>query len=113
MAGTLAKLACMLFLCMVVAKAAMTCPQIRGGMVPCINYLSKGGSPSAACCTNLKNMVNSATTTIDRQDACKCLKEAAGALQGINPTNAARLPSNCKVNIPYKISMSTNCASVK
>ncbi|KAL6132952.1 hypothetical protein ACLB2K_065189 [Fragaria x ananassa] len=61
-------------------------------------------------CTNLRNMVNSATSTVDRQNACKCLKAAAAKFQTINPDNAAKLPYNCNVNIPYKISINTNCA---
>ncbi|KAL6146324.1 hypothetical protein ACLB2K_057005 [Fragaria x ananassa] len=110
MAGTLAKLSCVLVMCMVVAEAAMTCNQIQGGMAPCLGYLTKGGTPTTGCCTNLRNMVNSATSTVDRQNACKCLKAAAAKFQTINPDNAAKLPSNCNVNIPYKISTNTNCA---
>lgn len=110
MAGTLAKLSCVLVMCMVVAEAAMTCNQIQGGMAPCLGYLTKGGTPTTGCCTNLRNMVNSATSTVDRQNACKCLKAAAAKFQTINPDNAAKLPSYCNVNIPYKISINTNCA---
>ncbi|KAK9920250.1 hypothetical protein M0R45_028808 [Rubus argutus] len=109
MAGTLVKLACVLVMFMVVSEAAMTCKQIENKMVPCVAYLTKGGSPSAGCCFNLRNMVNSAKTTPDRQNACKCLQGAAAKIQGIKQNNAAKLPSSCGVNIPFKISMSTNC----
>ncbi|KAK3405011.1 hypothetical protein EUGRSUZ_K01283 [Eucalyptus grandis] len=45
--------------------------------------------------------------------ACKCLKSASGSISGINFGVVAAIPGKCGVNIPYKISPSTNCNSVK
>ncbi|XP_009372009.2 non-specific lipid-transfer protein 1 [Pyrus x bretschneideri] len=96
-----------------ITGAALTCGQIKGGLAPCLAYLQNGGSPTPGCCRGIKGLVSSATTTADRQNACKCLKTVAAQIKTIKQANAAKLPSLCGVNIPYKISTSTNCAGVK
>ncbi|WCJ27836.1 Non-specific lipid-transfer protein [Euphorbia peplus] len=93
--------------------AAITCGQVSGALAPCLNYLKSGGAPSPQCCNGVGRIAGMATTTPDRQLACNCLKNAAKNVPGINQDNAASLPGKCKVNIPYRISMSTNCASIK
>ncbi|XP_044503745.1 non-specific lipid-transfer protein 1-like [Mangifera indica] len=118
MANTLAlRLAGLVVLCMVVgapiAQAAITCGQVTSNLGPCINYLKSGGVPAAACCNGIKSLQNSAKTTADRQTACKCLKTAASSISGINYSLAAGLPGKCGVSIPYKISPSTDCNTVK
>nr|KJB71504.1 hypothetical protein B456_011G128100 [Gossypium raimondii] len=89
------KLACVAVLCMVVgaplAQGAVTCGQVTSSLAPCIGYL----------------------TGNDRQAACKCIKSAAAGISGINYGIASGLPGKCGVNIPYKISPSTDCNSVK
>ncbi|PQP98493.1 non-specific lipid-transfer protein [Prunus yedoensis var. nudiflora] len=84
-----------------------------GGACPMPGIPPAGRCPAGGCCPGIKRLVGSATTTADRQNACKCLKTVAGAVKGINPGYAAALPSLCGVKIPYKISTSTNCNSVK
>ncbi|PON51604.1 Lipid transfer protein/Par allergen [Parasponia andersonii] len=113
-----AKLLSVLVIVAVVASVvpmteALTCGQIQGSLAPCLGYLKTGGAPTTPCCNGIKSLVSLAKTTVDRQNACKCLKDAAGKVPGINPTFAASLPSKCGANIPYKISTSTNCASVR
>lgn len=113
------KLACVLLLCMMVScavpfaveAAQLSCSQIQGSLIPCLSYLRTGGQPSPSCCTAVTNLNKAASTTADRQNACRCLKSAAGASTqgGLDPKYAAGLPALCKVNIPYKISISTNC----
>ncbi|TKY63628.1 Non-specific lipid-transfer protein [Spatholobus suberectus] len=113
------KLACVVaVLCMVVAsapmaQAAITCGQVTSSLSSCIIYLQKGGTPSAPCCSGVRSLNSAAKTTADRQAACNCLKQAAGAISGFNANNAATLPGKCGVSIPYKISTSTNCATIK
>ncbi|MCE3052255.1 tyrosine protein phosphatase, partial [Datura stramonium] len=51
-------------------------------------------------------------TPADRKTACTCLKSAANTIKGINAGKAAGLPAACGVNIPYKISPSTDCSKV-
>ncbi|KAL2337601.1 hypothetical protein Fmac_012047 [Flemingia macrophylla] len=112
------KVACVVaVLCMIVvsapmAEGAISCGQVVSSLAPCIGYLQKGGAPSSSCCSGVKNLNSAATTTADRQAACRCIKSAAGTISGFNAGNAASLPGKCGVNIPYKISTSTNCATV-
>jgi len=110
------KVACViLMMCMIVAPmadAAISCGQVTGDLAACIPYL-RGGSaaPTTACCNGVRALNNAAKTTPDRQAACNCLKQAAGAISGLNNGAAAALPGKCGVSIPYKISTSTNCAT--
>uniref|UniRef100_A0A2N9I2C6 Non-specific lipid-transfer protein n=1 Tax=Fagus sylvatica TaxID=28930 RepID=A0A2N9I2C6_FAGSY len=111
------KLTCLVFMCMVMgaplAQAAISCGQVQSALIGCISFLRSGGTPSAACCNGVKSLNNAAKTTPDRQAACECLKTAAGSISGLSPANAAGLPGKCGVNVPYKISTSTNCKNVK
>ncbi|XP_061349039.1 non-specific lipid-transfer protein 1-like [Gastrolobium bilobum] len=110
------KLACLVLMCMALVGApithAITCGQVSGNLVQCVGYLQGGGAVPPRCCSGVRNIVNLARTTADRRTTCNCLKQAAAAVPRLNPANAASLPGKCGVNIPYKISTSTNCASI-
>ncbi|XP_028768315.1 non-specific lipid-transfer protein 1-like [Neltuma alba] len=116
MAGLL-KVACMMVLCLAVVAApiaeAVTCGQVTSSLAPCLTYLQRGGAPAPGCCNGVRTLLGAAQTTADKQTVCNCLKNAAGQIPGLNPQNAQNLPAQCKVNIPYKISTSTNCASIR
>ncbi|CAN1277178.1 Non-specific lipid-transfer protein [Linum perenne] len=91
---------------------ALTCGQVTSGLAPCVGYLrGRRGAVTPGCCNGMKGLIAEARTTADRRQACNCLKSAAGAVPGLNPSLAAGLPGKCGVNIPYKISISTNCNS--
>ncbi|GAU30834.1 hypothetical protein TSUD_267540 [Trifolium subterraneum] len=111
------KVACVvLLMCMILApisEAAISCGTVTSNVAPCIVYLKGGPGPSPACCNGVRSLNNAARNTPDRQAACKCLKSAAGAISGLDNNLAAGLPGKCGVNIPYKISTSTNCATIK
>ncbi|XP_058729394.1 non-specific lipid-transfer protein 3 [Vicia villosa] len=112
------KLACVaLVMCMVaiapMAEAAVSCGTVTGDLGPCLTYLEGGAGPSVPCCAGVKKLLAAAATTADRQAACNCLKSAAGSINNLNTNNAAALPGKCGVNIPYKISTSTNCNTIK
>ncbi|PON51598.1 Lipid transfer protein/Par allergen [Parasponia andersonii] len=110
------KIACVAVMVMVVAAPAaeaITCGQVTSSLAPCINYARVGGAIPPSCCNGIRTLNNLAKTTADRQTACKCLQSAASTIKGINFSLVAGLPGKCGVNIPYKISPSTNCASVK
>ncbi|KAG5582178.1 hypothetical protein H5410_052805 [Solanum commersonii] len=57
-----------------------------------------------------QGLLGAAKTPADRKTACTCLKSAASAIKGINVGKAAGIPRVCGVNIPYKISPSTDCS---
>ncbi|GAU30829.1 hypothetical protein TSUD_267490 [Trifolium subterraneum] len=111
------KVACVvLMMCMVVApmaEAAISCGAVSGALAPCIGYLRGGPGPFPACCAGVRRLNGAARTTPDRQAACNCLKNAARAISGLNANNAGALPGRCGVRIPYKISTSTNCATIR
>lgn len=89
---------------------AVPCGQISSNLVPCLGYVQNGGAVSPRCCYGIRGLVNAARTTVDRRAVCVCLKSAAASIKRINVGYAASLPGKCGVNIPYKISASTNCA---
>ncbi|OMO60055.1 Plant lipid transfer protein/Par allergen [Corchorus olitorius] len=118
MAGSIAfKLGFVMLLCMVVsaplAQATITCGQVTSSLVSCISYLKTGTGPLAPCCNGIKALNTAAATTQDRQQACTCIKNIATTITGINYGLANGLPGKCGVNIPYKLSPSTDCKSVK
>ena len=117
MAPVSLKLALVAVLCMVLgahyaSEAAITCGSVNGALAPCLKYLTGKGPLTGGCCSGISNLNKRASTTPDRQTACKCLKSVSGAISGLNYGLAAGLPGKCGVNIPYKISPSTNCAGV-
>ncbi|KAK4268441.1 hypothetical protein QN277_025098 [Acacia crassicarpa] len=111
------KVACMVVLCLAVVAApmaeAISCGQVSSSLSPCIPYLQNGGAPAPGCCQGIRSLLSASSTTANKQAICNCLKGAAGQVDGLKPENAESLPSSCNVNIPYKISTSTNCASLK
>ncbi|KAE9603162.1 putative plant lipid transfer protein/Par allergen [Lupinus albus] len=111
------KIACVVLMCMVVvgspiAEAAITCGQVVSGIAPCLSYLQNGGAVPTTCCDGIRRLVAAAQSTADKQTACNCLKSAAASTK-FDPANAASLPGKCGVNLPYKISTSTNCNTIK
>ncbi|XVF37418.1 hypothetical protein REPUB_Repub20aG0006100 [Reevesia pubescens] len=111
------KFVCALVLCMLVVEpmvtTAITCGEVATKMSQCIKYLQNGGTLPQNCCAGVKALNSEARTTPDRQTVCRCLKTAAGSISGLKPPLAEGLPGKCGVNIPYKISTSTNCDNVK
>ncbi|PHT70185.1 Non-specific lipid-transfer protein 2, partial [Capsicum annuum] len=106
------KIACFVLFCMMVVAPhaeALTCSQVTSGVAPCLPYLT-GRGPLGGCCVGIKGLLGAAKTPADRKTACTCLKSAANAIKGIDAAKAAGLPAACGVNIPYKISPSTDCS---
>nr|WJJ08764.1 nsLTP20 [Solanum melongena] len=106
------KIACFVVLCMLVVAPhaeALTCGQVTSGVAPCLPYLT-GRGPLGGCCAGIKGLLGAAKTPADRKTACNCLKSAANSIKGIDAAKAAGLPKACGVNIPYKISPSTDCS---
>jgi len=106
------KFAYVVVLCIVVAAhtaEGITCRRVENNLAPCVEFLQSGGPVPVGCCNGVRNILNSARTTAGRRYICDCLKVAVGAISGLNPNNAEALPGKCKVNMPYKISTSTNC----
>ncbi|KAK4418844.1 Non-specific lipid-transfer protein 2 [Sesamum alatum] len=94
------------------AEAALSCGTVISYLGPCLPYVTDQG-PLGGCCGGVKQLYVAARTTPDRQSACNCLKYLAGNYKRVNLQKAARLPKQCGVNIPYKISPSTDCTKVR
>ncbi|CAH1418686.1 unnamed protein product [Lactuca virosa] len=110
------KAALALLLCVMVAntvEAAVTCQMVVSSLTPCASYLTARGPVTASCCNGITSLYKAASTTVDRQTACKCMEQAAGMVPGINLNAASSLPGKCGVNIPYKISPTTDCSKVQ
>ncbi|KAL5550611.1 hypothetical protein UlMin_000787 [Ulmus minor] len=111
------KMACIVLVCMVgsanIAEAAISCGQVASYVAPCIGYLRTGGSVPSTCCNGVRSLNSAASATADRQAACRCLVSAASSVPGLNTQLISGLPSACGVNLPFKISASTNCNSIK
>ncbi|KAL2500307.1 Non-specific lipid-transfer protein 4 [Forsythia ovata] len=96
------------------AEAAISCGTVAGSLRPCLGYVQGGGNVvPPPCCSGIRSLYASAKTTADRQSICNCLKSLAASYKGINFSKASGLPGKCGVNIPYKISPSTDCSKVK
>ncbi|XP_024934750.3 non-specific lipid-transfer protein 1 [Ziziphus jujuba] len=110
------KVACIVVMCMVMGAPlaqAITCGQVASSVAPCINYLKTGGPVPPPCCNGVRTLNNAAKTTPDRQATCNCLISAAKGIPGLKPNLVSGLPTACGVNLPFKISTSTNCANIK
>ncbi|KAL7602389.1 non-specific lipid-transfer protein 1 [Lactuca sativa] len=92
---------------------AVTCGQVVGAVAPCLGYLRNGGTPPQPCCTGVRGLRNAARTTSDRKTICNCLKSASSSYRGVSGNYAASLPGKCGVNLPYKISPSTDCNRIQ
>ncbi|XP_076899825.1 non-specific lipid-transfer protein 1-like [Bidens hawaiensis] len=112
------KISLVVVMCFMVATApyavdgAVTCQTVVTSLTPCATYLTRGGPVPPACCSGITSLYKAASTTTDRQTACKCMEQAAGMVPGISLDAASSLPGKCGVNIPYKISPTTDCSKV-
>lgn len=94
------------------ATAAITCNQVVSNLTPCISYVANGGAVPQSCCNGIRTLYGLAQTTADRQTVCNCLKQAVSQFPpytGVNVGLATGLPAKCGINLPYKISPSTQC----
>lgn len=105
---------CLAMMCMILgtplANAALSCGQIQLTAAPCIAYVrSPGGAVPGPCCNGLRTLNSEASTTPDRQGACRCLKSTVLSLPGVNYAALAGLPGKCGINLPYKVTPSIDC----
>ena len=94
------------------AEGAVTCGQVVRSLMPCVSYVTNGGAAvPGPCCSGVKTLSGMAKTTEDRQGVCGCLKSAVNGFSYSkkNADLAGGLPAKCGLNIPYKISPSTDC----
>jgi len=111
----LVKVTCLSVICLVLAiplaNAAISCKDLLETLYPCVEFITSSGisDPSSPCCDGIKRIHDEATTTIDRQNVCMCLKPVVPILPGLNPDNFDTLPDKCGVNLPFSISPRMDC----
>ncbi|CAN1229989.1 Non-specific lipid-transfer protein [Linum grandiflorum] len=95
------------------ADGAVSCGQVASALAPCVPYLQGNGMATPGCCGGVKSLNAAATTTPDRQAACRCLKSTSASIpaSSINYGLAAGLPGRCGVNVGFPISPSVDCNS--
>ena len=91
-------------------SAGISCGTVISDLTPCVGYLTSGkGKPTPGCCGGVKKLAALATTTPARRQVCGCLKQAYSQFQNVNSAAISALPGSCGVNLPFKISLQTNC----
>ncbi|RWW53269.1 hypothetical protein BHE74_00040253 [Ensete ventricosum] len=103
-------LACLLLLAPHAAQAAISCGQVISYLIPCLGYAQGTGPLTERCCSGVRGLNDAAQTTPDRQATCNCLKRSAAGVSGIQPGLISGIPSKCGINVPYRISPSTDCS---
>ncbi|OMO89082.1 Plant lipid transfer protein/Par allergen [Corchorus olitorius] len=100
------------------ATAALTCDDVEREVSPCVTHVnSMGKKAEVECCKGARTLNKMAQTPADHREACKCIKnilhrmrESEEGLTGEMESFAGTLPGKCgAINVPYKISLSTNC----
>ncbi|PIA60792.1 hypothetical protein AQUCO_00300365v1 [Aquilegia coerulea] len=110
------KLVCALVVCMVVTapypyvEAEVTCNEVKNDLSTCLSYLQSGGAVPTTCCNGMTSLYSAANDTPARQTACRCIKQFASSVSGINQDNASSLPEKCGISIGFPISPSVDCS---
>ncbi|KAK3118234.1 hypothetical protein QOZ80_9BG0696050 [Eleusine coracana subsp. coracana] len=96
------------------AVNAVTCGQVVNMLAPCVRYAMGGvQTPPGTCCDGVRSLSAAARSTADRQSTCNCLKQQTSGMGGLKPNLIAGIPAKCNVNVPYAISLSTDCSKVR
>ncbi|KAJ3669078.1 hypothetical protein LUZ60_011028 [Juncus effusus] len=96
-----------------VITSAITCNDVINDLLPCANYVQKGGSVPGNCCAGVRQVMSSASTRADRQTACGCIKNVANSAgYGAGFNRAAAIPGQCGINMPYKLTPNMDCSKI-
>jgi len=91
-------------------SAGISCGTVTSDLTQCAGYLMSGqGKPTPGCCGGVKSLAALANTTPARRAVCSCLKSAYSQFPNVNSAAVSGLPGSCGVNLPFKISLQTNC----
>ncbi|EXB62194.1 putative non-specific lipid-transfer protein 2 [Morus notabilis] len=75
-----------------------SCAGVIAPLTPCLNYLRKrDNKPSQSCCNGAKKLSDQAKTKEQRQEACKCIKQALGSISDIDPSRIPQIPEQCGI----------------
>lgn len=95
-------------------SAGISCGTVTSDLSQCIGYVASGiGKPNPNCCGGVKTLADLATTTPARRTVCNCLKQAYSLFPNVNSAAVSALPASCGVNLPFTISLQTDCNRIK
>ena len=88
----------------------VNCNNVNQYFVPCFGYLlGNGQSPSPQCCANVRSL-NAQSKGPVRAAVCRCIKQNAQAIPGLNAQRASALPQMCNIPLGLKITPTTDCS---
>ncbi|KAL7130344.1 hypothetical protein ABFS83_13G127500 [Erythranthe nasuta] len=95
------------------AAAEIQCNDAVARVLPCEAFLLSGDStPSAACCSAVQSLDQTATASAgDRRAICECFKDVAKSFP-INLAKAQLLPELCHVTVGVKIDPDVDCTRI-
>ncbi|OIC51710.1 hypothetical protein A7L55_19770 [Acinetobacter baumannii] len=106
-------LVCMEMMVIQAESAGVSCGTVTSDLAPCVGYLTSGtGKPTPGCCGGVKKLAGLANTTPARRAVCSCLKSAYSQFPNVKSAAVTGLPGSCGVNLPFKISLQTNCNTI-
>ncbi|CAI0546049.1 unnamed protein product [Linum tenue] len=89
--------------------AGITCPTVTSKAVTCAGFATgHAPSPAPACCAGLKQLAGMVRTLDDKKAICRCLKATSKSM-GVKDQFLSRIPSACKINVGFTVSVNTNC----
>ena len=92
------------------ANATVRCNQVASALGQCTSYVLTGeGNPTVECCSGIKSLNSMATTDVEHQVVCKCLRNLV-KVTAVNASVAAGLPGKCGVIVPFALSTTIDCS---
>nr|C0HLG2.1 RecName: Full=Non-specific lipid-transfer protein 1; Short=LTP1; Short=nsLTP1 [Trachyspermum ammi] len=91
---------------------AIDCKTVDSALLPCVPYLTGGGTPTTDCCKKGVTTIKDISVTTQQKDACNCVKAAANRYPTLKDEVARALPDMCKVKLDIPISRTTNCDAI-
>ena len=92
-----------------VAEGGISCTSAIFDLLPCLSFVTGvSADPTAVCCNGVKTLIAAATSAVDRQALCRCIKSAA-ASSSYDSTNVVNTPSLRGLNVGVPITTSITC----
>lgn len=101
---------CLVYCIAQTSNAAVPCNTVVTKAASCIGYATgKAPAPAATCCTGLQQLAATVKTVDDKKVICRCLKNAVKNFSGVQDKFLSKIPSVCKINVNFPVSLNTNC----
>ncbi|OVA17276.1 Plant lipid transfer protein/Par allergen [Macleaya cordata] len=95
------------------SEGYISCDDVIGSLMPCVDYARYGGTVSEQCCSAVRQLSHMARSTEDRQQVCACGKGYAPLVPGLNFNFINKIPKKCGVHLSLNISPDIDCSKVK